>query len=178
MVQTLTRTGICKATRPCWWGIASNIVSNNNLINLKELAITTLDSSNPTLHPINNNSGIADSGLSGFYFGPDAPVNNYDATAPTIEVQVAKVTPVQSIASAKLALVANLPASSPIGHVMTSFRHSLIELSTFVDAGCRVLFTITLVIAFDLDGKAILLGWQETTSPRFWRWPLLPQRLP
>jgi hypothetical protein len=73
------------------------------LINLQELAVTRLDSSNLTLHPTNNNSGIADLGSLGFYFVPDAPVNNYDATVPTIDVQVADGTPVLSIASAKLA---------------------------------------------------------------------------
>jgi hypothetical protein len=107
--------------------MASNVVSDNDLLNLQGLALTTLDSINPTLYPTVNSSGIADSGLLGFYFGPDAPVNNYDATAPTIEVQVADRTPVQSIASAKLASVPNLPVSSQIGHIMASFPHSLIS---------------------------------------------------
>jgi hypothetical protein len=70
------------------------MVSNNDLLNIQELAITTLDSSNPTLHPTNNDSGIADLGSLGFYFDPNAPLNNYDATAPSIEVQVANGTPV------------------------------------------------------------------------------------
>jgi hypothetical protein len=35
----------------------------------------------------------------------------------------------------------------------------------FVDVGCQVLFSKTLVITFDQDGKAILVGWQETTGP-------------
>jgi hypothetical protein len=76
------------------------MVSNNKLINLQELADTKLDSSNFTLYPTDNDSGIANSGLLGFYFDPDAPVNNYDATEPTFEVWVANGTPVQSIASA------------------------------------------------------------------------------
>jgi hypothetical protein len=58
---------------------------------------------------------------------------------------------------------------------MAGFPHSLIGLDPFVYAGCQFLFAKTLVIAFDQDGKAILVGWQETTSPRLWRWPLLPQ---
>jgi hypothetical protein len=88
------------------------MVENNNLLNLLKLAVTTLDSCNPTQLPPDNESGIADSGSTGCYFGPDAPVSNYDATAPTIEVQVANGTPVQSFASAKLASVPDLPASS------------------------------------------------------------------
>ncbi len=136
-----------------------NVVSDNNLLNLQELSVTKLDSSNPNLHPANNGSGIAHSGSSRFYFGPDAPVNNYDATSPTIEIWVANGTPVQSIASAKLALVPNLPASSQIGHVMAGLPHNLIGLTPFVDADCQALFTKTLVIALNQDGKAILVGW-------------------
>jgi hypothetical protein len=43
------------------------VESNNDLLDLLKLAITTLDSSNPTQLPPHNNSGIADSGLTGFY---------------------------------------------------------------------------------------------------------------
>jgi hypothetical protein len=150
------------------------VESNNNLINFLKLALTTLDSS-PTQLPPDNDSGIADSGLRGFYFGPNAPVNNYDATTPKIEIQVANSTPVQSIASAKLASVPDLPASSLVGHVMDSFPHSLTGLTPLVDAGCQVIFTKTLVMAFDANKKAILIGWRETTRPQLWRWPLLPQ---
>jgi hypothetical protein len=88
------------------------VESNKDLLNLLKLAVTTLDSSNSTQLPPNSNSGIADSGSTRFYFGANAPVNNYYATAPTIEVQVANSSPVQSIASAKLASVPDLPASS------------------------------------------------------------------
>jgi hypothetical protein len=148
--------------------------SNNDLLDFLKLAVTTLDSCNSTQLPPNNDSGIADSGLTGFYFGPNAFVSNNDATAPTIEVQVATVTPVGSIASAKLASVPNLPASIQVGHVMPSFPHNLIGLAPFVEAGCQVIFTLMLVIAFDADDKAILIGWRETTQPQLWRWPLLP----
>ncbi len=41
-----------------------------------------------------------------------------------------------------------------------------------------MLFTNTSVIAFDRDGKVILEGWCETTGPKLWRWPLLPQEPP
>jgi hypothetical protein len=52
---------------------------------------------------------------------------------------------------------------------MASFPHSLIGLAPFVDAGCQVLFTKKLVIAFDENGKAILAGWRETIGPQLWR---------
>ncbi len=129
-----------------WWGIASEVESTNNLLNLLKLAVTTLDSSKPTLLPTTNDSSIADSVLLGFYFGPNATVNNYDATVPTIEVQIATGTPVQSVTSAKLALVPNLPASSQGGLVMAGSPHSLISFALFVDAGCQAIFTKTLVV--------------------------------
>jgi hypothetical protein len=78
------------------------MVEHINLLNLLKLAVTTLGSCYPTQLPPDNKSGIADSGSMGYYFGPNAPVSNYDATVPTIEVQVANGTPVQSIASANL----------------------------------------------------------------------------
>jgi hypothetical protein len=78
------------------------MVENNNLLNHLKLAVTSLGSCNPTQLPPKNESGIADSGSTGYYFGPNAPVSNYDATAPTTEVQVANSTPEQSIASAEL----------------------------------------------------------------------------
>jgi hypothetical protein len=92
-----------------------------------------------------------------------APVSNYDATAPTIEVQVANDTPVRSIASAKLASVPDLPAASQVEHVMPGFPHNLIGLAPLVDASCRVIFTQMMVIAFDANNKVILIGWRETT---------------
>ena len=109
------------------------------------------------------------------YFAPGTPVTNYIATVPTIGVCVANGTPVHSIASGELGLVTALPPASRKGHVMAGFPHSLIGLAPFVDAGIRVLFTDTTGIAFDRDRKVILKGWRETTSPKLWRWPLLPQ---
>jgi hypothetical protein len=60
---------------------------------------------------------------------------------------------------------------------MAGFSHSLIGLGPFMDAGCQVIVTKTLVIAFNAHDKAILIGWRETTRPRLWPWPLLPQQL-
>jgi hypothetical protein len=151
------------------------MVENNNLLNILKLAVTTLGSYNPTQLPPDNESNIADSGSTGYYFGPVAPISNYDATVPTIEVQEAIGTPVQSIASAELASVPDLPASSRVGHIMPGFSHILIELAPLVDAGCQVIFTKMLDITFDANIKAILIGWRETTGPRLWHWPLLPQ---
>jgi hypothetical protein len=106
--------------------MALHIGSNNNLINNKKLAFSMFTRCNPTPHPPNIDTGIADSGSSHFYFAPGTPVTNYDATAPTIKVRVANGTPMHSIASGELASVTALPPASRKGHVMAGFPHSLI----------------------------------------------------
>jgi hypothetical protein len=73
--------------------MALHIGSDNGLINNKKLTFSTFTSCNPTPHPPNIDTGIADSGSSHFHFAPGAPVTNYDATAPTIRVCVANGTP-------------------------------------------------------------------------------------
>ena len=90
------------------------------------------------------------------YFAPGAPITNYGATTPTIGVCMANGTPVHSIASGKLASVTALSPANQKGHVMEGFPHLLSGLAPFVDADCCLLFTNTVVIAFDHDGKVIL----------------------
>jgi hypothetical protein len=55
------------------------------MVENNKLAVITLGSCNPTQLPPANESGIADSGSMGYYFGPNTPVSNYDATAPTMK---------------------------------------------------------------------------------------------
>jgi hypothetical protein len=117
--------------------MALHVGSDNNLINNKKLAsFSMFTSCNPTPHPLDIDTSIADSGSSHFYFALGTPVTNYDTTAPTIVVHMANSTPVHSIASGELALVTALPPASRKGHVMAGFPHSLIGLAPFVDAGC------------------------------------------
>ena len=152
-------------------GMALHIVSDNDLINNKKLAFTTLTSRNPSTphHPTKTLAlQTQDPPISHIYFAPGALVTNYDAIAPTIGVPVANGTTVYSITSGELASVTALPPASRNGHIMAGFPHFLIGLAPFVDAGCRVLFTDTAVIAFDRNGKVILEGWRETTGPKLW----------
>jgi hypothetical protein len=48
---------------------------------------------------------------------------------------------------------------------MAGYPRSLIGLTPFVDVGCQVIFTKTLVIMFDANDNAIPIGWRETTQP-------------
>jgi hypothetical protein len=97
------------------------------------LALNPLQIPPPTIP--SHHTGIADSGASGFYFAPDAPVTNYNLQAPTVGVCVANGRPERSVASATLALASSHPQAEMSGHVMSSFPHTLIGLGPFADQG-------------------------------------------
>ena len=141
--------------------MALDVVSDKDLIYNKKLAFVTFTSCNPTLHPPDIDTGIANSGLSHFYFAPGAPVANYDATAYTMGVRVAIGTPLHSIASGELALVTALPPASRKGHVMAGFPHSLIGLAPFVVVGCYSLPTQQSLHSIEMARSSLKVG----TSP-------------
>ena len=151
--------------------------SDNGLINNYYYALTTEHASNPPPLPISD-TGIADSGASGFFFAPDAPASNQNHHAPTIGVQLANRVSERSIASATLASIPLLPLAAMQGHVMPSFTSSLIGLGPFVDMGCTVTFTATGVSVIHPDGHSLLEGWREQSGARFWRFPLQPNNQP
>lgn len=121
-------------------------------------------------------TGIVNSGASGFCFAPGAPVANYNPTAPKVGVRVANGHPESSVASATLASVPTLPQEALVRHVMPSFPHSLIGLGPFVDQGCSIVFTKTNVTVYDTTQRPILKGWREQTGARLWRFPLKPTK--
>ena len=130
---------------------SSNLFNNNYFYALSS-------SYNPTKIP-SSDTGIANSGSSGFYFSPDAPVDNLDHWAPTVGVQVANGIPERSVASTTLASAPSLPKEAMLGHVMPSFPHTLIGLGPFADLGYTIVFTKTDVKVIHLDGHCVLEGW-------------------
>jgi hypothetical protein len=90
-------------------------------------------------------TGIADSGASGFFFAPGTPVANYNPAVPKVGVWVANGCPESSVASATLASVPSLPQDSMVGHVMPTFPHSLIRLGPFANQDCTIVFNKTTV---------------------------------
>ena len=117
-------------------------------------------------------TGIADSGASGFYFAPDAPVTNYNPQAPTVGVRVAKGRPECLVTSATLASAQSLPQAAMSGHVMPFFPHTLIGLGPFADQGCNIVFTKTAVTVYHPIDHPMLSGWRDETGPRLWHFPL------
>ncbi len=132
--------------------------SNDSFENNHYFALSTPASCNFFPRPYSH-TGIANSGASGFYFVPSAPVSNLNPQAPTIGIRVANGLPEKSVASATLALVPSLPPSATQGHVMPSFPSTLIGLGPFADLGCTITFTKTDVTAVNPDGRCILKGW-------------------
>ena len=150
---------------------AVHCVNNELLKNNFYYALSTASVSNPTQLK-SSDTGIADSGASGFYFAPGAHVTNINSKAPAIGVEVANGLPVRSIASATLASVPSLPNSAMKGHVMPSFPHTLVGLGPFADQDCQIIFTKTDVTVLDPHGRPILNGWREQEGARLWRFPL------
>ena len=146
-------------------------VNNELLKNNFYYALSTESVSNPAQRP-SSDTGIADSGASGFYFAPGAHVSNLNPRAPAIGVEVANGLPVRSIASATLASVPSLPPTALQGHVMPSFPHTLVGLGPFADQDCKIVFTKTDVSVLDRHGHCILKGWREAEGARLWRFPL------
>jgi hypothetical protein len=144
----------------------------NSLKNNYYFALSTTFASNPTQLPPSH-TGIADSGASGFYFVPGAPVTNLNHKAPTtVGVRVANGLPERSVASATLVSAPSLPPAAMQGHVMPSFPHTLIGLGPFADLDCKIVFSKTAVSVLHPDGHSILEGWRELDGPRLWRFPL------
>jgi hypothetical protein len=154
--------------------MANLVYCNDNkwLKNNYYFALSTTSASNPTQLP-SSHTGIANSGVSGFYFAPGMPVANLDPKAPTIGVRVANGLPEKSVASVTLASAPSLPPASMQGHVMPSFPHTLIGLGPFADLGCQIVFIKTAVSVIHPDEHSILDGWQEHDGPCLWRFPLM-----
>jgi hypothetical protein len=122
--------------------MANLVYCNDNqlLKNNHYFALSTTLARNPTQLP-SSHTGITNSGTSGFYFAPGAPVSNLHLRAPTVGVRVANNLHERSVASATLASTPSLPPAVMQDHVMPSFPHTLIGLGLFVNLGCQILFT-------------------------------------
>ena len=81
-------------------------------------------------------TAIVDSGASNLYFGPSAPHINFNPAAPKINVGTATGQVQQSTGTAELN-IPMLPAAFPkTGHVMPSFKHTLLGIGKICDADC------------------------------------------
>eukprot|EP00804_Cyclotella_cryptica_P028768 CCRYP_018720-RA/>CCRYP_018720-RA protein AED:0.37 eAED:0.37 QI:0/0/0/1/0/0.25/4/0/1148 len=118
---------------------------------------------------------IADTGASGHYFLPEAPLTNINAHAPCTTIRTATGQPLYSTGTATL----NLPTIPPVtqhGHIVPGLTHNLISIGTLCDAGCTALFTANALTVTDAAGTTILSGARDTNAPRLWKLNLRPHQ--
>ena len=112
-------------------------------------------------------TAIVDSGASGWYFTPDAPVSNVNPHAAKICVGTATDQPQFSSASCELPFDGMPP--DLFGHIMPAFRHNLLGIGILCDKDCKVLFTKQTVIIYDKNNEPFLTGWRETDRAKISR---------
>jgi len=80
--------------------------------NTNDFALSALDACSPPPIP-DKDTGIANTGASGFYFWPDAPIKNVDPAAPPIKVGTATGQPQRSMTTADILQLPQLPSDFP-----------------------------------------------------------------
>ena len=119
---------------------------------------------------------IVDSGASGWYFTPSAPVSNGNKTAATIRVGTATGQAQTSEASCELPLPDLTPGL--FGHIMPGFTHNIFGFGNLCDKNCKVLFTKHSVIIYESKDHAFFKEWRETSGAKLWRISLRPDLIP
>ena len=109
-----------------------------------------------TTKPSKQDTAIVDSGASGWYFTPDAPLSNVNKTAATIRVRTATGQAQEYEVSCKFPLT-DLPPGL-FGHVMSGFTQNIFGNGNICDKYCKVLFTKHSVIIYDKNNKTFLKG--------------------
>ena len=142
-----------------------DINKNNTELSLLLASACALSCSPPSTTAT---TAIADTGATGHYFMPTAPVADINHTAPSTTVRTATGQHTSSSATAHLTLPC-LPTAARLGHVMPGFTNNLISIGKLCDADCSAYFNKTAVTIFNCDGLPILHGYRETTGARLWR---------
>ena len=119
-----------------------------------------------------HDTAIVDSGASGWYLTPGAPVSNVNKTAAKIRVGTATGQEQTSEASCELPLPDLLPGL--FGHIMPGFTHNIFGIGNICDKYCKVLFTKNCVSIYDSNDQPFLKGWIETYRAKLWRISLRP----
>eukprot|EP00804_Cyclotella_cryptica_P005045 CCRYP_017574-RA/>CCRYP_017574-RA protein AED:0.36 eAED:0.36 QI:0/0/0/1/1/1/3/0/447 len=124
---------------------------------------------------LQSDMAIADTGASGHYFLPEAPLTNINAHAPRTTIRTATGQPLYSTGTATLNLP-TIPPATQHGHIVPGLTHNLISIGTLCDAGCTALFTANALTVTDAAGTTILSGARDTNAPRLWKLSLRPHQ--
>ena len=117
-----------------------------------------------------------DSGASGWYFTPGAPVSNLNNAAETIRVGTATGQAQTFEACCELPLP-ELPPGL-FGHIMPGFTHNILGIGNICDKYCKLPFTKHSVSIYDSSDQPFLKGWRETSGAKLWRISLRPDLRP
>ena len=101
-------------------------------------------------------TAIVDSGASGWYFTPGAPVSNVNQNATTICVGTETGQAQTSEVSCKFPLP-DLPPGL-FGHIMPGFTHNLFGIGNICDKYCKFLFTKHSVSIYESSDQPFLKG--------------------
>eukprot|EP00804_Cyclotella_cryptica_P019117 CCRYP_019440-RA/>CCRYP_019440-RA protein AED:0.47 eAED:0.43 QI:0/-1/0/1/-1/1/1/0/219 len=115
---------------------------------------------------------IADTGASGHYFLPEAPLTNINAHAMVTTIWSATGQPLYSTGTATLNLP-TMPLVTQQGHIVPGLTHNLISIGTPCNAGCTALFMANTLTVTDPAGTTILSGARNTNAPHLWNINLL-----
>ena len=111
-------------------------------------------------------TGIVDSGDTNIYFAKEVPIQKFNAAATKVHVGTSTGQVQRSVGIYTLALT-NLPLNLPCtGHVMPSFKHTLIGIGRICDADGKIVFTKQAVVVYDQQQQPIITGWQEHTGAK------------
>ena len=99
-----------------------------------------------------------DSGASGFYVIPGAPVSDIDPSAPRVRLGTAAAGQLQESTARCRIPIKGMP-SDLFAHIMPGFQHSLLGIGIMCDKDCKVLFTKRRVTIYDKNGTPFLTGW-------------------
>ena len=148
--------------------------SVNNGINEKALTSLQLSRTLPAIPPpityaeavvANTSTAVVDSSASNIYFAKDAAICNFDSSTPKVNVGTATGQVQRSTWTAELNLP-SLPANFPTkGHIMPSFKNTLLGIGKICDADCKVVVTKEAVVVYNAQQQPIISGWRETSGP-------------
>ena len=119
-----------------------------------------------------------DSGAIQIYFSPDAPVANFEPSAPPVHVGNNTVSVQQSRGTAELDLP-RLPTDIPKSRqFVPSFAHTLVGIEILCDTDFNVTLDKDSVTISDPAGRPIITGWNEPEGARLWRINLVHNKYP
>eukprot|EP00804_Cyclotella_cryptica_P021962 CCRYP_000901-RA/>CCRYP_000901-RA protein AED:0.35 eAED:0.34 QI:0/0/0/1/1/1/2/0/655 len=125
--------------------IVTNTFPNYNIF-------TTASSCSP---PHCSYLAIANTGASGPYFLPQAPLTNINADTPCTTIRTATGQLLFSTGTATLNLP-TIPPDTRHGHIVPGLTHNLISIGTLCDAGCTAHFTADTLTITDPSDTVIL----------------------